>query len=205
MQLVGERRDELTVRAITDQPAWLAAMGAPPTHPTGYTQWLGHVGVVAAYRDQHQVTLDRADQPLGPYVSAGSSRHEAYLHAANAILIARHPNLTAVDTITARITADAFLAQPDHTREAITTAVAAIVGPDWLGPRHGDADTLITAPAYAAHLRAELVHRGLLNPPRTALIRPPAPPAQPPVRPQPPLLQPPMEYHQPQPGIGITW
>lgn len=197
--LVQERIHELTIRALTEQPAWLTALGTMPTNGPDATAWLRHVGIVAAYRDQYAVTVDRADQPLGAYQPEHSPAHEAYLHASDAVLAARHPHTQPIDPVTARITADTYLALPDDKRHTITNAVAARLGTHWLGPRHGDADTLLAAPVYAAHLHAEMIRRSLL-----AVSEPDQPtPAGASTVGRQVAFEPPME--QPQPGIQITW
>ncbi|GHJ45885.1 hypothetical protein Cs7R123_32270 [Catellatospora sp. TT07R-123] len=204
-QLAAARVEHLALTALAGQPAWLAGLGTTPTSATAHATWMGHVGVVAAYRDQHQITTDDPTQPLGAYVPADRAEHDAYLHAADAVLATRHPGLPRLDTITARITADIYLALPEAERDAISTDLAARLGGDWLGPRGGDADTLLTAPAYTAHLHAVLVHCGHLtaSEPHTSSI--PQPRTEPPLVRNPLTLEAPMEYTQPSPGTEITW
>ncbi|MFK3983068.1 MobF family relaxase [Micromonospora sp. NPDC050397] len=205
-QLINERVHNLTMNTITSRPAWLAGLGEPPTDARTLTEWMRHASTVAAYRDQHQITLDDPTQPLGAYVPAHHSGHQAYLHTVDAVLAARHPHHTPADPITVRITADVYLALPDTDRDNITSAVAARLGDDWLGPRHGDADTLLTAPTYATHLQTELINRGHLTPPPITTPTPPPPPAT--TRPatlHQPTFEPPLEHPQPHPGIEISW
>ncbi|WP_306211065.1 MobF family relaxase [Actinoplanes sp. RD1] len=208
-ELIQQRQHELTMTAIQQQPAWLAGLGPAPTgDPAAHAVWLRHLGIVAAYRDQHQVTTDDPTHPLGAYQPAESAGHRAFLHAADAVLATRHPHTLAADPATARVAADLYLALPDTDRDAITAALATRLGNDWLGPRHGDADTLITAAFYATHLQAELETRGLLYPaPSPAASSAPgssggteqvisrrrviAPPAH--------------EHPAPQPGIDLTY
>ncbi|MFF5230266.1 MobF family relaxase [Dactylosporangium sp. NPDC000521] len=203
--LVHHRVQHLSTTAIGTRPAWLAGLGHMPTTAPELTTWLRHAGTVAAYRDQHQISTNDPTQPLGAYPAADTAAHRAYLHAANAVLAARHPHAPATDPTTARVAADIYLALPDTERDAITRAVAERLGNDWLGPRHGDADTLLTAPIYATHLHTELVHRRHLH----AITEPlPTPPAPPP--PAPHIVRQirstaPMEQQQPQPGTHITW
>ncbi|WP_412749613.1 MobF family relaxase [Krasilnikovia sp. M28-CT-15] len=203
--LVQQRRHELTMQALADRPAWLAGLGErPTTDGKQLAAWLRHVGIVAAYRDQHQLTTDDPTQPLGAYQSADNAGHRAYLHAANAVLAARHPHTRPVDSTTARISADLYLSLPDNDRDSITAAIAGRLGNDWLGHHRSDADALIAAPLYATALHAELVHRGLMHPnPEPPAPGPtsPAPSESAVVRPiaprmssQPPMEQPPVEY-----------
>ena len=204
--LVQQRVHDLSMQALDSRPSWLAGLGDAPTTAPELAGWLRHVGTVAAFRDQHQITLDDPARPLGPYQPAHTAGHRAYLHAADAVLAARHPHQAPADATTTRVCADVYLALPDTDREAITRTVAQRLGNDWLGPRHGDADTLLTAPVYAAHLHAELVQRGHLQ--ATPEPAPPAPPAPPPAAPQ--VVRQirstaPMEQQQQQPGIHMTW
>jgi conjugative relaxase-like TrwC/TraI family protein len=204
--LVQQRTHEVTRRALDTRPDWLAGLGDTPTTAPELAAWLRQIGTVAAYRDQYQVTTDDSTRPLGTYQAADSAGHRAYLHAANAVLAARHPNQTPADAVTARVAADVYLALPDAERDAITRTVADRLGDDWLGPRHGDADTLLTAPLYAAHLHTELVHRGHLH--AAAEPAPPAPPPPPPAAPQ--VVRQirstaPMEQHHQQASPQITW
>ncbi|MBN1174210.1 MAG: hypothetical protein JXA67_18710 [Micromonosporaceae bacterium] len=101
---------------------------------------------------------------------------------------------------------DTYLALPDHERESITERVAERLGRDWLGPRHGDADSLLTTDAYASHLHAELLRQGMLAAPQEPRPATQAA-AQPPVAGIPAQVrtQPPLERPAPQIGIEIGW
>ncbi|SNR58475.1 MobF family relaxase [Actinoplanes regularis] len=205
-KLVLQRVHDLSMHALLDRPAWLAGLGDAPTTGPELAAWLRHVGTVAAFRDQHQVTLDDPARPLGAYLPAESAGHRAYLHAADAVLAARHPHHPPADTTTARVAADVYLALPDNERETITRTIAEKLGGDWLGPRHDDADTLLTAPVYAAHLHTELVQRGHLHlaPEPAPQDPPPAPPTAVQVVRQIRSTAP-MEQQSQQAGIQITW
>ncbi|WP_169454487.1 MobF family relaxase [Catelliglobosispora koreensis] len=200
--LVDDRVHELTTRALTEQPAWLAGLGTLPTDPAHAEQWVQAVGIVAAYRDQHHITIDRADQPLGTYIPETSAAHDAYLHAANALLTARHPGTDPADPLVALVTADVYHALPTEQRDQVAQAVAAGLGGDWLGPRHGNADTLLAAPVYTTHLHAEMVRRGLLTETPTLAAKPETAAATPATQ---VLMEAPMEYHQAQPDVTITY
>ncbi|MEV6527129.1 MobF family relaxase [Longispora sp. NPDC051575] len=162
-QHIADRLADLTRRAVDGQPAWVTALGPAPAQADEYAVWHRQVEIVAAFRDQHQITVDKADQPLGAYVPTDSAMHEAYLRAADAVLTAYHLDLEPADPVNARISADVFSSLPDDQRTAVTRATAERLGDTWLGPLHGDADTLLTAPAYAAHLHHELIEQGLLD------------------------------------------
>jgi hypothetical protein len=202
--LIEQRVHEVTARAIEDQPAWLAGLSTAPATAFDDAGWRRHVGVVAAYRDQHQVTTDDPALPLGAYQAADSSGHRAYLHAANAVLAARHPQTAPADPATTRVAADIHLALSDTDRDAITRAVAHHLGDDWLGPRNGAADMLITAPVYATELANELARRGHLRlAPADAATKLPA--ARRTLEVRQPQVEPAPGTPLPQPGINITW
>ncbi|MDR7276008.1 hypothetical protein [Catenuloplanes atrovinosus] len=132
--------------------------------------------------------------------------HRAYLHAADAVLAARHPHQDPADPVTARVTADIYLALPDSERDAITHTVASRLGDDWLGPRHSNADTLITAPAYAAHLHTALVERcHLLSGPGPVPLPVPTAPVVAPRAARQIQVAVPMEHQQPQAGVHLTY
>ena len=61
----------------------------PPEDPEIERQWLRHVAVVAAYREQFKVTTNDPRQALGPYATSGQPGHKAYWHAAESVLAAR--------------------------------------------------------------------------------------------------------------------
>jgi conjugative relaxase-like TrwC/TraI family protein len=207
--LIGQRQHQVTMDALQQQSAWLTGLGIAPTGSGAeHAGWLRKVAVVAAYRDQQQITTDDPAHPLGAYQNADSSGHRAFLHAADAVLAARHPHAAATDPAVARVAADLYLALPDSDRDAITTAIAERLGDDWFGPRHGDADTLVTAPFYATHLHAELQKRDLLHP--APAVKPSVPGAPAAVA---ELLigrhqvidEPPMEQQHSRPGPDITY
>ena len=209
--LIGQRQHQLTMDALQQQPAWLTGLGIAPTgNGAEHAGWLRKVAVVATYRDQHQITTDDPAHPLGTYQGSDSSGHRAFLHAADTVLAARHPHTVAADPAVARVAADLYLALPDTDRDAITTAIANRLGNDWLGPRHGDADTLVTAPFYATHLHAELEKRGLLHPAPAPAAKPGVPDAPAAVAElltgrQQVIDEPPLEQQHPQPGLDITY
>jgi len=49
----------------------MSLLGQPPANPEHAREWLRHVGVIAAYREQHKVTSDDPRQVLGPYAEPG--------------------------------------------------------------------------------------------------------------------------------------
>lgn len=208
--LIQQRQHQLTMAALQQQPAWLTGLGdAPTASGAEHASWLRQVAVVAAYRDQQQITTDDPAHPLGAYQAADTSAHRAFLHAADAVLAARHPHAVTADPAATRVAADLYLALPDADRDAITTAIANQLGDDWLGPRHGDADTLVIASFYATHLQAELEKRGLLSPAPTATSRPwssTGATAEPVARQPRTFVSPPLnEQPEPQPGINLAF
>ena len=76
-----------TLRA---RPDWAQILGQAPTDPETRATWLHHIGVIAAYREQHQTTDDDPHRPLGPYREKDHPDHRAYWHAAHAMINAHH-------------------------------------------------------------------------------------------------------------------
>lgn len=72
-QLTMLRVQELQQLAADEQPAWAADL---PEH---------RLAIVAAFRDQHQITEDNPNQPLGPFIPAASADHHTYRQALNAL------------------------------------------------------------------------------------------------------------------------
>ncbi|MGA2831205.1 MAG: AAA family ATPase, partial [Streptosporangiaceae bacterium] len=55
---IRKRVHALTADATDTRPAWVNALGAVPSDHARHQEWLHHLGVVAAYRDQYQITSD---------------------------------------------------------------------------------------------------------------------------------------------------
>jgi len=169
--LISSRVHALAADAERDRPAWMSLLRTVP--PTGrrHEQWLRHIGVIAAYRDQQQVTTDDPRQVLGPYPEPGKAGHTAYWHAVDAVLAARRiahldpaPGPRQPDQISAQIAADIYRALPERERRDIATTMAAELGPAWLGHLTEPDQHAVTQPAYAAHLAQLLTARGHLSP-----------------------------------------
>jgi hypothetical protein len=146
-------------------------LGHQPTDPEQRSRWLHHIAVIAAYRDQYQVTSDDPRQVLGPYAEPGNSGHKAYWDAAESVLAARHlaglkPAVTTrQDTGEARaqVASDIYRALPNDERSAISSAIAADLGVLWFGDPTGSDEEAATHPAYSARLAAILAQRGHLT------------------------------------------
>lgn len=87
--LITARVSELADAAIRERPAWMSMLGQQPADLASEDEWLRHVAIIAAYRDQHQVTTDDPRQVLAPYPEPGHAGHAAYWHAAGSVLAAR--------------------------------------------------------------------------------------------------------------------
>ena len=87
--LISARTRDLAEAAVNDRPPWLAAIGEPPATLYQRQQWLRHVAIIAAYRDQHKITTTDPGQPLGPHIAPGRPDHTAYQHAARSADAAR--------------------------------------------------------------------------------------------------------------------
>jgi hypothetical protein len=169
--LIAARTDELGKAAVRERPAWTVPLGLPPEDTATEAQWLRHVAIIAAYRDQHKVTSDDPRQVLGPYVEAGQEGHKAYWLAAEAVLSARSlagldasPNTGAPDgQAHAQLAADIYRTLPDDERMAVSTEMRARLGPLWFGNRAEPDQDATTQPAHSATLVATLVKRGYLT------------------------------------------
>lgn len=71
--LTALRVRKLQDLAAMEQPAWAAKLPED------------RVAIVAAFREQHQITEDDPSQPLGPFISAASADHHTYRQAQNAL------------------------------------------------------------------------------------------------------------------------
>ena len=165
---IRKRVNALTADATRMQPAWVQALGAVPGHDARHQEWLRHVGVVAAYRDQYQVSSDDPRQVLGPCAEPGHAGHAAYWRAAASILTARtiaglkhaDPGKNDIGT---QLVADLYLGLPPDERAVVSAAMAERLGVLWFGA-HGQADDhAATRPMYASQLAAVLNERGHLS------------------------------------------
>jgi hypothetical protein len=118
----------------------MQALGHPSNDPESERQWLSHVAIVAAYRDQLKVTTDDPTHPLGPYAESGTPAHKPYWHAAEAILAARRLADIEAPTATtptanarAEVARDIYRSLPEAERTAISSDMAKKLGPLWFG------------------------------------------------------------------------
>jgi hypothetical protein len=74
----------------------MQALGQLPNDPEHERQWLAHVAIIAAYREQFTVKTSDPSHPLGPCAESGTPAHKPYRHAAESVLAARH--LAGLDT-----------------------------------------------------------------------------------------------------------
>ena len=138
---IRKRVNALTVDATRMQPAWVQALGAVPGDDARHQEWLRHVGVVAAYRDQYQVSSDDPRQVLGPCAEPGHAGHAAYWRAAESVLAARtiagleHAGPGRID-IGTQLVADLYLGLPPDERAVVSAAMAERLGVLWFGA-HG--------------------------------------------------------------------
>ncbi|HZS20421.1 MAG TPA: hypothetical protein VFA63_05465, partial [Pseudonocardiaceae bacterium] len=166
--LISARTRSLAEAAERDRPAWTNLLGHPPDYVERHAQWLHHIGVIAAYRDQHQITTDDPRQVLGPYPEPGRAGHAAYWHAAQSVLAARQlaglelDRVWEPDPVSAQVAADIFPALPDAERTQLAAAIAAQFGPLRPGPAEPD-DDAVTHPACTRHLIDTLTEHGHLT------------------------------------------
>jgi hypothetical protein len=163
--LITARVDELAATAVRHRPPWMLPLGQPPGDPEAERQWLRHVGIIAAYRDQQKITSDDLRQVLGPYPESGRAGHKAYWHAARRLAGLDAPAVAATAEAQAHVqlAADIYRALPDDERASISTEMAARLGPLWFGnPTKPDTDA-VSQPAHAATLTSTLIERGAMT------------------------------------------
>ena len=168
--MITTRVRALAADAERYRPAWMSLLGTVPPSGRRHEQWLRHIGTIAAYRDQHQVTTDDPQQILGPYPEPGKAGHAAYWHAVDAVLAARQiaavdkaPGPRQPDQISAQIAADIYRALPERERHDIAATMAAQLGPTWLGHPSEPDEHAVSQPAHAAHLMRILTTQGHLS------------------------------------------
>jgi hypothetical protein len=87
---INTRTAQLAEAAVRGRPAWLRALGVPPEDPGRHAAWLARVTIVAAYREQHRITVDDPRHILGPYPDPDHSSYAAFCHAKRAARDARY-------------------------------------------------------------------------------------------------------------------
>ncbi len=149
---IDARIQHLVEMVEADPPRWADGIGERPNDPALLTQWRGHVGVVATYRELHDITHDDPAYPLGPYIEPNQPGHHEFWHAAAAVL-ATH-NLTEEDSTPAQAT---------PTGEA--HGLSSVSGP----PLDSDRFDEVALRAAVAHRIAADTYRALPDSERTAV------------------------------------
>lgn len=160
-RLIRSRVDGLARAAATTRPAWAEQLGQEPANLSEREQWLRHLAVVAAYRDQYQVFDEDPKHPLGPYRERGGVGHRAYWIAA-ASLLALRGTRTNADRSRGRLAADCYRTLEAEEQARIGAELAARLGSDWLGDMREPA-TDADQPLYHHHLAAALIEHGHLD------------------------------------------
>jgi conjugative relaxase-like TrwC/TraI family protein len=169
-ELITSRVAELADTAVRYRPPWMLPLGQQPADPEHERQWLAHVAVVAAYREQFKVATDDPAHILGPHAEPGTPARKPYWHAAESILAARR--LAGVDAsaslispdVEARVQAamDIYRALPENERAEISTEMARKLGSLWFGnPTRPDEDAA-SKDVHAATLAQTLARHGHL-------------------------------------------
>jgi len=177
--LISARVNYLAGQAERDRPAWTRLLGQPPADEQQRELWRHQLGIISAYRDQHQITSDDPHQVLGPYPEPGHAGHAAYWHAVRSVLAARYlaglepAAADAPDQVTAQIAADIYRALPDAERTRVRASVAGRSGPLRFGPAELN-DDAVTQPASAGYLVQVLAENSQITAtrPRPAANRP---------------------------------
>jgi conjugative relaxase-like TrwC/TraI family protein len=167
-ELIRARVTSLTGHVIGGNPEWMNLLGQPPSDPGLRDAWAHHVAVIAAYRDQYQVTTSDPCQILGPYPEPGRAGHRAYWHAATSVLTARQ--LTGLDiprpghgTVHAGLAADIYRGLGEDERALIAADMAARLGPLWFGHPSEPDENAAAQPAYQDTLALVLTEHGHLS------------------------------------------
>ncbi|MBB6037725.1 MobF family relaxase [Phytomonospora endophytica] len=188
---INDRISHLTDTVLATHPAWASALGQAPTDPVARRTWQECVGVIAAYRDQFQITSNDPAHPLGAYPEQGRTGHGAYLHATTALIHA-HALTTATvppqggpnpptglgantnDRIRHHLTATIYRSLPGAEQNQIAAAVQDRFGAAWI--QAAPTTEAVTDPAYGPQLLAALTEQGHLAQhapaPRTAIPYP---------------------------------
>ena len=168
--LISARIETLADTAVRLRQPWTSALGQPPDNPAPAREWLGHVAVVAAYRDQHKITSDDPHQVLGPYSEPGHAGHRAYWDAAKSVLVARQlaglepANGASVDSrASGQLAADIYRNLPDDERAAVAELVAADSGSIRFGDPAEPYQDAAARPAYTRQMVSVLSRRGHLT------------------------------------------
>jgi hypothetical protein len=87
--LIDARVEQLADAVIRDRPGWARSLGNPPEDPERYAAWRRQIEIIAAYRDQQNVTINDPRHILGPYLDPDHSAFVAHGHATQAVQTAR--------------------------------------------------------------------------------------------------------------------
>jgi conjugative relaxase-like TrwC/TraI family protein len=168
--LITSRIRTLADTAVRLRQPWTGALGHPPDGPGRAGDWLRHVAVVAAYRDQYKVTSDDPRQVLGPYAEPGHAGHNAYWRAAESVLAARQ--LAGLEPASgnlpdtqarAQLAVDVYRGLSDAERAAIAGLVAGVPEAIWFGAVDGADEHAAVQRAHARQLVDVLARRGYLT------------------------------------------
>jgi hypothetical protein len=85
---MGARIETLTDLAVATRPDWIRAFGEPPVGGQVQTRWRWQIAIVAAWREQHDVTTGHVDV-LGPRPDPGHGAESAWRYAADALKAGR--------------------------------------------------------------------------------------------------------------------
>jgi conjugative relaxase-like TrwC/TraI family protein len=167
--LITSRVDELASVAVRHRPPWMQALGYTSGDPESEREWLSHVAVVAAYRDQFSVRTSDPSQPLGPYAESGTPAHKPYWHAAESIVAAGRlvsieaPTATPTAEARAQVARDIYDCLPEAECAAISGDMAKRLGLLWFGnPATPDANSA-TRLAHGPALVTTLAEHGYMT------------------------------------------
>jgi hypothetical protein len=169
--LITSRVAELADTAIRHRPPWAQPLGQPPTDPEHKRDWLAHVAIIAAYREQFNVTTNDPAHILGPHAEPGTPARNPYWHAAESVLAARRlagfetrATATSPDTeARAQAASDIYRVLPEKERAEISTEMAKKLGPFWFGSPTTYDEEAASQPVHAITLARTLARHGYLT------------------------------------------
>jgi hypothetical protein len=169
--LITSRVAELADTAIRHRPPWMQPLGQPATDPEHKRQWLAHVAIIAAYREQFKVTTDDPSHILGPHAEPDTPARKPYWHAAESVLAARR--LAGLDApssanspepeVRAQAANDIYRAPPEKERAEISTEMARKLGPLWFGSPTTPDEDAASRRVHATTLASTLARHGYLT------------------------------------------
>jgi conjugative relaxase-like TrwC/TraI family protein len=159
--VIASRVNQLADITLADRPSWLAALGPVPDDELSAADWRRHVGAVAAFRDQHQITTDDPRQLLGPHSDADDAAGTPYRHALQAVLAAR--DINQLDDHSDH--RETYRALPENEQRKVDASIAESLGALGIDTREASDAGAALLPEHVEQLRLALLAHGHLMQP----------------------------------------